>query len=95
MRTLILIALLVFSNIVPVFGSWENSENNYENSRWNHDNSEWNYKNSKWNYNNSQWNPNRNEVTFNDGNTGYAVRKSNGDINIFSDSGKRVGYVNR
>lgn len=73
---------------------YKNSPLNYENSSLNYENSELNWKNSSMNWDNSTMNSKRKSVYDEDGDSvGYVVEKDNGGSNIFSNSGKRIGYV--
>ena len=71
--------------------NYNNSPSNYDNSVTNYDNSPSNYDNSPSNYENSSgrnrlYNQERVIV-------GYAVYSPIGTLNIFSTSGRRLGYV--
>ena len=78
--------------------NYNNSPLNYENSYLNYDNSINNYDNSSSNYNNM---PSNYENSFginrlydqNNMIVGYSVYSPIGTLNIFSVSGKRLGYV--
>lgn len=84
---------------VPVYAqqalNWNDSPYNYQNSQLNYDNSPYNYENSPYNYNNSAYNFSANNGVYdNRGNrVGYEVQAPSGVTNIYSNDGRRMGYV--
>jgi hypothetical protein len=77
---------------------YENSSSNYANSASNYDNSGSNYSNSESNYENSASNSangangDRRLISSENEFMGYYVFSSNGVINFFNASGKRIAY---
>ncbi len=75
--------------------NYNDSPYNYQNSEYNYENSPYNYKNSPNNYENSPYNYNSNNGVYdNRGNRiGYEVQAPSGVTNIYSNDGRRMGYV--
>ncbi len=75
--------------------NYNDSPYNYQNSEYNYENSPYNYKNSPYNYDNSAYNYNANNGVYdNRGNRiGYEVQAPSGVTNIYSNDGRRMGYV--
>lgn len=75
--------------------NWNENPYNYQNSEYNYENSPYNYQNSPYNYNNSAYNNSANNGFYdNRGNRiGYEVQAPSGVTNVYSNDGRRMGYV--
>ena len=93
-KRLFLIVAMIFMSQNVWASNWEDSSSNWKNSENNWKNSPNNWKNSPHNWKNSPYNSNRKNTMYDEnGNSiGYTTKKAGGGVNIYKNSGKRIGY---
>jgi len=94
-KRLFLIVVMIFLSQNVWANNWKDSPNNWKNSENNWKNSPNNWKNSPHNWENSPYNFNRKNAMYDENgeSVGYTTRKAGGGgVNIYNNSGKRVGY---